>query len=87
MQFYTKLSHAKIIIFLSGRLYLQYMFRAYFPYAVYFLVPYSGFVFYHYYFRKCFRASYKFCSKCWLRHFPDKPKSGIVTVPALVDNR
>ena len=72
MQFYTKLGHAKIIIFLPCCIYMQCMFPCYFPDAVYFVVAGGYIVFHHSYHGKCYGPRYEFCSKCFLWHIAYK---------------
>jgi hypothetical protein len=85
MQFYTKLSHAKIIIFFPGRVYLQCVFPVYFSDSIYILVTRACFVCYHYHIRKCICSFFKSYSKYFLRNIAIESQKHAVADPSLVD--
>lgn len=75
MQFYTKLRHAKIIIFLPRSVYLQYLFPGYFPDSVYFMVAGTCIIFDDNNSWECFCTLFEFWGKRFLWHIALKKQS------------
>ena len=87
MQFYTKLGHAKIIIFLPCGIHLQCLFPGEFSDAIYFMDAHTDFIFYYLHLRKRFCLFYESCGERLLWHFTYQKKIIIMAASSpLADN-